>query len=340
MELIDRYIEAVVKYLPVKQRPDIEKELRTLIEDMLQQRTGERAPEQADVEAVLTELGDPRKLTDNYRGTGRYLIGPVFFEIYWLVLRIVMAAAGGGVLIATAVSLAANPTGDVFAALSRILGSLFSALVSSFGFVTLIFALNERFNDQGREELEKLQEKWTPAMLPPKSVPSLKIKRGDPIAAIIFGIIALIIVNVNLDMIGIFYQHNGLNYMTPLFSDLIHVFIPWISLSIGVMILIEGLKLFTGRWTVSIILGTLVQKILGLVIALQMFADARILNSGFFSKIDELFNTSHAAWPTDLPAQVCKWIIIIAIIAFVIDLITLAVKSVQLMLSVEKRKVV
>lgn len=38
MELIDRYIYAVTKKLPQKQREDIEKELRTLIDDMLEER--------------------------------------------------------------------------------------------------------------------------------------------------------------------------------------------------------------------------------------------------------------------------------------------------------------
>ena len=58
MELIERYIYAVSRRLPVSQRADIEQELRTLIEDMIQERChGEAGQEQ--IMALLKELGDP-----------------------------------------------------------------------------------------------------------------------------------------------------------------------------------------------------------------------------------------------------------------------------------------
>ena len=281
MDLIERYIYAVIRYLPPKQRPDIERELRSLIEDMLEQRTGGQKAQKADLEAILLELGEPRKLADNYRGTTRFLISPLYFDLYWLILRIVLIASGGGVLIATAISVATNPPASPWSALGEILGSVYNVLLGAFGMVTLIFALVERFGDRGQEEISTLKESWHPDMLPQRPASALIIKRSEPIVAIVFLVIAMILINVNLDMIGVYYQSNGVSFMMPLFSDYFHQFLPWINLSIVLTILIETIKIFTGRWTFSILIGSLVQKIISLVIGLQIFATPKIFNPDF-----------------------------------------------------------
>jgi uncharacterized membrane protein len=67
MEKLERYIYAVTKKLPEKQRGDIEKELRSLIGDMLADRVGENEASSDDMEAVLIELGNPNELADQYR---------------------------------------------------------------------------------------------------------------------------------------------------------------------------------------------------------------------------------------------------------------------------------
>lgn len=61
-ELIERYLYAVTKQLPAKSRRDIERELRSLIGDMLEERCGEIAPTERDIRVVLTELGTPTEL--------------------------------------------------------------------------------------------------------------------------------------------------------------------------------------------------------------------------------------------------------------------------------------
>ena len=59
-ELIARYVYAVTRELPENQRLDIDKELRSLIEDMLDERCSGSDPAITDIEAVLSELGNPR----------------------------------------------------------------------------------------------------------------------------------------------------------------------------------------------------------------------------------------------------------------------------------------
>ena len=84
-DIIDRYIYDVVRRLPPNQRQDIERELRSLIEDML-----ESGPENRNVEDVLKELGNPLDLARQYRGDSQYLIGPENFDSYTFVLKIVL----------------------------------------------------------------------------------------------------------------------------------------------------------------------------------------------------------------------------------------------------------
>src|SRR5687768_7406766 len=90
MNLIDKYIAEVGKHLPRQQRRDIEAEIRSTLEDMLEER--KQAQGTADdtmVIELLKEYGAPRKVAESYTGP-RYLIGPRMYPIFELVTRIVV----------------------------------------------------------------------------------------------------------------------------------------------------------------------------------------------------------------------------------------------------------
>src|SRR5258706_14658181 len=92
MNLLDRYVTEVGNHLPRKGRADIEAEIRSTLQDMLDDRsqaTGQPIDE-AMMGAVLKEYGAPTKVAATYQ-TPRYLIGPRLYPIFELVLKIVMA---------------------------------------------------------------------------------------------------------------------------------------------------------------------------------------------------------------------------------------------------------
>ena len=64
-DLIERYIYAVIRYLPLKMRGDVEKELDSLISDMLEERCRDITPSEKDIRGVLMELGMPEELALN-----------------------------------------------------------------------------------------------------------------------------------------------------------------------------------------------------------------------------------------------------------------------------------
>ncbi len=77
MNLLDAYITEVGRRLPAKNRADIEAEIRSAIQDMLDEKsqaTGKPVDEAMTLE-VLKAYGDPEKVAASYRGE-RYLIGP------------------------------------------------------------------------------------------------------------------------------------------------------------------------------------------------------------------------------------------------------------------------
>jgi hypothetical protein len=337
MDLIDRYVYAVTHNLPASSRPDIEKELRSLIEDMLQQRTGGRPADRGDIEAVLLELGHPRKLADNYRGTTRYLIGPAFFEIYWLVLRIVLIAVTVGMTIGFAVQAVTAQPGQVLSLAGIFLSELFSNLMSVFGIVTLIFALNEFFNHTGAAQLQIKLEQWKPADLPQVPVSSLRIKRGDSIAALVFTVIFLLIINIDISLIGAYIRSfQGNLTIVPLFSDTFRQFIPWLNMSLGIVVVLECIKLALGHWNWPLVFVSALQKVFGLAIGVRLFANPDILNDSYFSRLNNLFQNG---WPlpADLPGDICRAATIVIIIAFIIDLLTLGAKGVRLAIGRNKK---
>ena len=92
MNLIDRYVREIGRRLPQISRADIEKEIRSALEDMLDDRSKKesRAIDEEMTVAVVKEYGNPEKVAASYLPE-RYLIGPQLFPIFWLVTQIVFA---------------------------------------------------------------------------------------------------------------------------------------------------------------------------------------------------------------------------------------------------------
>jgi hypothetical protein len=330
MNLIERYIYAVVRYLPARQRQDIEQELHGIIDDMLAQRVPGGEPGKADIEAVLLELGNPRKLADNYRGTARYLIGPAFFEIYWLVLRIVLAAVLIGTTIAFVVDAATTPPAQPWPLIGGYLENVWSSLLTAFALVTLGFAANEYFNQQYAGKVSQKLDEWKLADLPQIPTSSLVAKRSDSIAALIFTLLFLLVVNIDIDLIG-FYVKTGANLeITPLLSEHFLAFLPWINLSLGLVIILESSKLIVGHWNWPILLGSILQKVINLAVGVQLFRSPAIFNPAFFQKINTVFAANAEPMPANLPALILKILMILLIVGFVADMIAMIIKGIRL----------
>ncbi len=280
-DLIDRYVYDVTRRLPQDQRVDIEKELRSLIDDMLQARTGGMPPAVEDVTAVLKELGRPWDLAAKYRGSKRYLIGPNYFDIYLLVLKIVLAATGFALVVALIVSSVATPPQHAISAVAHTFGSIISGLVQAFAYVTLAFALAEHF---GKNAPWK-NENWNPKDLPP--VPSankkdtLTIKRSEPIVGLVFGVLGLVIFNAIPWILGYVVATDGM-VSVPVFNlEMLRSLLLLINVMICLGMLKDLLRLIAGRYTLPISLSIVAINIAMLILNIVIFLPPAIWNQSF-----------------------------------------------------------
>lgn len=284
-ELIDRYVYDVTRRLPQEQRADIEKELRSLIDDMLMARTGEAEPMIDDVTAVLKELGRPQELAAKYRGTKRHLIGPEFYDLYWLVLKIVLAATGIGLVIALIVSSVVTPPENAFSVVAQSFGGIFGGLVQAFAYVTIAFALAERF----AKDAQRLTLDWNPKDLPP--VPPLNqkdtvnIKRADPIVGLIFGVIGLIIFNAMPWILGYVTAVEGMKSVPVFNLDVVRTMLPLIDLMICLGMLKDMIRLIAGRYTMKISVAITAINIAMLVLNIVIFLPPAIWNAEFLTSL-------------------------------------------------------
>lgn len=91
MELLDRYLQAVKKFLPLRRQDDIIAELRANMEAQLEDKESEltRPMTIGEQEDWLRKIGPPMMVAARYQ-TQQYLIGPSIFPVYWYVLRMAM----------------------------------------------------------------------------------------------------------------------------------------------------------------------------------------------------------------------------------------------------------
>ncbi len=283
-DIIDRYVYDVARRLPQAQRDDIEQELRGLIDDMLHTRTGDLEPTIDDVTAVLKELGQPQELAGKYRGTKRYLIGPDFFDIYWLVLKIVLAASGFGLVVALIVGNIATPPQNAISAVAKTFGGIISGLVQAFAYVTIAFALVERFSKSAPGKID-----WNPKDLPPVPTANqrdtITIKRSEPIAGLIFGVIGLVIFNAMPWILGYVVASDQL-VSIPVFNlEVLRSMLLLINLLICLGMLKDVLRLVAGRYTLKVSVAIAAINIAMLVLNIVIFLPPAIWNAGFLTSL-------------------------------------------------------
>ena len=229
MNIIDRYISEVGKYLPRKNRADIEAEIRSTLEDMLEERAQADGPaDEATVIALLKEYGSPREVAESYTGP-RYLIGPRVFPIFELVTKIVMAVLLAVGLAGLGIGLARS---DVMGLelLKRIGESALSTLewmITAFGNIVLTFAILERVLPA--KEFEE-EEEWNPAELASEPDPD-KVKFSEVVFEMVFLVLFLIVFNLYPNVIGFgFFRNSDWIFISSVLTDAFFSYLPWINL--------------------------------------------------------------------------------------------------------------
>lgn len=278
MNLIERYAAEIGKKLPRRLRADIETEIRSTLEDMLEERAA-RAGRPADDEMVrelLKEYGAPDKVAQSYLPT-QYLIGPKLFPIFWLVLKIVftvltvLAVIGFGVRYGMS-DLTMQSFGGL---LGKSILEYMGGMISAFGNLALIFALIERFVPQAAYDQE-LERDWNPNELTKEPDPD-EIRPWEPIVTIAFTALGLVLFNFYPQILGIYFFSDEVSVFLPALSNAFFRMLPWINVTWMAGMGLQIWLLRKGRWTPPARWFEIALKVAGVVIAFLLLQGPPIL---------------------------------------------------------------
>ncbi|QVK17517.1 hypothetical protein KHQ81_11755 [Mycoplasmatota bacterium] len=287
MKLIDQYVYAVVSKLPEKQRADIAEEIKTLIDDM-KEKYADEVDEEKKVEKVLLELGDPKKLAEQYLDQKRYLIGPKNFANYIFMLKVVFGSVLLAVTIASFVEAVLNTDNNFVSDISSYFTMLISGLLQGFTWVTIIFAVLEY---QGIVFDEKKDETWDLKSLSPIPNKKAVISPVESIASIFFITIFTFILFFIPDVIGAYIPENNETIMIPLFNLDNWENFKYLILGIFFIgILREILKLIYGKWNLQLAIYYSLLTIVSMVLFIVTFSNPDIWNANFVSEVKELMD--------------------------------------------------
>lgn len=279
MEIIDRYIYAVTKRLPLNQREDLEQELRSLIDDMLSEYENK---DQKAVEDVLMELGSPTELANKYRENKRYLISPESFDNYLAVLKIVMSAVFFVLTVAFFVGTVFSNDKDIFSTPINYIGSLFDALLQAAAWVTLIFFI---IDNKGYRKDNVVAFKLSD--LPKRPINNAKISRASCIVGLTFSTIFYMIMLVAPELFSAYLSSSGQEFsLVPIFDLAVVKSYSVIFIALFALTLIkEVLKFIAGNWTISLASVVIIISIGSLILTLSFFNNPEIWNSNFITEL-------------------------------------------------------
>jgi len=256
-DLVERYVHQVGRYLPPKDRADIEAELHSQIQDQLDDHYA-GSPTADDIASMLLTYGHPYEVASSYNNA-KHLIGPALYPM------LIMVLVRGWVVIPTVIlflmvfgaliSPEAEPLFDVV--VSTIVTITQITLIFS-AIVILIFALIERSNI----EFDDTEVFFDPLNLPEVNPPNA-IDRTEIIFGLPFGAFVTLVLLYFLSVGGL-----TLNFGTSNPPDLIPVSQVWLALLIFLSIAMISLNFIALRrehWTVPFYLLETVLEVTGVI---------------------------------------------------------------------------
>ncbi|WP_217587167.1 hypothetical protein [Lentibacillus saliphilus] len=332
MDMIERYIYAVTQKVPQSQRSDIGMELRGLIEDMLEGRTGQQRNEEDAIEEVLLELGSPGELAAQYRGSKHYLISPELFHSYTTLLKIVLLS----ISIAMGVVFIIESIMDPQAILNHFIGlitSFFNAGIHAFAWITIGFAVADYKAIIPEELKHNFKGEWKPTDLPPIPDEKKQIKRGETIVGIVFSLIFIVLIISASGLLGIpIVKDDTFAGIIPFFNQTaINTLLPFIYVFLGISILKECLKLISGKWTKKLALYYFFLNIASIGLLFVIFKDQMIWNPTFMDQLSQVLelktHSNEYAMINDIWQRSTQWILIIFIAGILIETVSVFYKA-------------
>lgn len=193
MDLMERYIVEVGRHLPRKGREDVLNELRSTLQDMLDDRVVEGKPTEADVEALLREYGSPRQVANSY-GSEQYVIGPDLYPFFVMVAKFGLMAIAIALMVSFTVGLIGSTIGllDLGLSVLDLIAQLLTTSLSFLGSVLIVMMILQRWGI--KPDIEEKKQEWNPRSLPAVDDP-FRVSWAESIFTIIFTGIWIVLLN-------------------------------------------------------------------------------------------------------------------------------------------------
>ncbi|MDR0326214.1 MAG: hypothetical protein LBI19_08995 [Oscillospiraceae bacterium] len=277
-ELIARYIHDVTRRLPEKEREEIKRELEASIADMLPDN-----PSEQDVIDVLTNLGPPAKMAEQYRQKPRYLISPALFDTYIHVLKLVVPIVAGVLACIGVFGEIFSDSVSIGGVIGKIFGGAIEGALQAAFWVTLGFAVADYFGYNISDYALK-QKPWTIDRLPPlpDQRQGVKISRPSAIVGMSLSVFftALFVAMIVRGESFFVFTHNSV-IISPFSQAALDRAIPYILLFGALGLVMNGLKLYWGRWTVPLCIANIVNNIVWVSVAITILHWPDLLDQEF-----------------------------------------------------------
>lgn len=247
MELIDRYVAEVGRHIPEKMRTDIEAEIRSLLEDTLEDRAHQqgRQPDEEMVVEMLKSYGKPEKVAATYLPP-RYLIGPHLYPVFLMTIRIMLLVVFiiSLVQFGFSVTLSKGGLAQIGFSFAEALSTFLSGGLNGLGVIVIVFAILQwKLPQKDAQSAD-----WDPRKLeavPPKRD---QVKTRSMIVETILAAVFLLAFILYADRIGLYMVSDGRWIFTPVLTQTFYNILPWIYTLWGLSILLNLAVLRKGRW--------------------------------------------------------------------------------------------
>ncbi|PKG22971.1 hypothetical protein [Niallia nealsonii] len=296
MDLIEIYIEEVIRRLPEKNREDIGMELRSTIKDMLPDDYTED-----DMKLALEKLGNPATLASRYRDQPMHLIGPRYFDLYLSLLKMILPIAAVISLLSmiTEHIIGFNGEEAVMNLVLDMIGiGIWRVLETSlqvFFWLTIAFAILERIDKvKDTKPLTTSFQLWTPDDLKNISyIPKKKaITKCEVFGSLLWTAIWATLYFYANHLLGV-YQGGGnrLEFITSAMNqDILLKYWPIVVVIIGAEITFALYQLIKGQWTKNMAIINSIIEILATVVFIVVFSHPDLLNKEFILYMTDLFS--------------------------------------------------
>lgn len=327
-ELIERYIYAATRFMRKEEKEDVSKELQSIIADMLEERCGDKEPDEETVKEVLNELGDARDLYEKYSADGKdCLIGAPYYGVYKYVMKTALLCVGIGLLIAQMIVCMINVPemafmSDVIAFIVNTfietLATVFAGVALTFAAVTVWFGVMYHKGikmDTLFDSLDQLPQ------LPKKNEVISKVGVAFEIG---FTVLFYAIFLACPEVLCMYEMETGT--MIPIFATG-YIQSTWYLIVIFGLLGIgrECVKLIDGTYTKRLLVVTAVVDVLSVILSVAWLANPSIINPAFHDAMGTIF-TDTAPYIRNIMANFNYFFLGCIIFALVVDLGTVAWK--------------